>query len=78
MSSRLLITRAFVLVLSVVLILAITEQDAYAYTDPGSGALIWQLTVSALVGAGFWARKFLWAVFKRSSNQAENKDRKDV
>jgi len=45
--------------LAVVLVL-LTEPRAYAYTDPGSGALLWQALVAAFVGAGFYFRKFLF------------------
>ena len=34
-----------------------TEREASAYTDPGSGALIWQMVVAGLVGVGFYFRK---------------------
>ena len=34
-----------------------TEREASAYTDPGTGALIWQLMVAGLVGVGFYFRK---------------------
>jgi hypothetical protein len=30
-----------------------TEREASAYTDPGSGALIWQALVAGVVGVGF-------------------------
>jgi len=30
-----------------------TEREARAYTDPGSGALIWQMAVAGLVGVSF-------------------------
>jgi len=45
--------------LAVVLVL-LTEPRAYAYTDPGSGALLWQALVAAFIGAGFYFRKFLF------------------
>lgn len=32
---------------------------AYLYTDPGSGALLWQLLVAAFIGALFYARLFI-------------------
>lgn len=35
----------------------LTTSTAHAYTDPGSGMLIWQLLVSALVGGLFYFRK---------------------
>ena len=41
-----------------VLLLCASEWEARAYTDPGSGALIWQMLVAGLVGAAFYVRKF--------------------
>jgi hypothetical protein len=38
-------------------LLLIFATDAYAYTDPGSGALLWQMGVAALFGAAFYARR---------------------
>lgn len=32
---------------------------AFLYTDPGSGALLWQLVVAAVFGALFYARLFI-------------------
>lgn len=34
-----------------------TEHEARAYTDPGSGALIWQMLVAGLVGVTFYFRR---------------------
>jgi hypothetical protein len=34
-----------------------TEREARAYTDPGTGALIWQMMVAGLVGVGFYYRR---------------------
>jgi hypothetical protein len=34
-----------------------TEREARAYTDPGSGALIWQMAVAGLVGVSFYFRR---------------------
>lgn len=45
--------------LAILAILYITEKDALAYADPGSGALIWQMIVASMVGALFYFRKFL-------------------
>ena len=47
-----------------VLVFALTvliacEKPAYAYTDPGSAALIWQIAVSALIGASYYFRRFI-------------------
>ena len=41
-----------------VLILVIPS-EAKAYTDPGSGALIWQIAVAAFVGGIFYLRRLL-------------------
>ena len=35
------------------------------YTDPGSGALLWQLLVAALVGAVYSARKWIRGLWPR-------------
>jgi hypothetical protein len=34
-----------------------SEREARAYTDPGSGALIWQMMVAGIVGVGFYFRR---------------------
>ena len=34
-----------------------TERQASAYTDPGTGALIWQMLVAALAGLLFYFRR---------------------
>ena len=34
-----------------------TEQEARAYTDPGTGALIWQMMLAGIVGVGFYFRR---------------------
>ena len=38
-------------------LLQLTAPEAYAYTDPGSGALLWQMGAAALFGAAFYARR---------------------
>jgi hypothetical protein len=46
-------------------------QPAYGYTDPGSGALIWQMLVAGVVGAAFYFRRFTsW--LKRRTSGAKN------
>jgi hypothetical protein len=46
-------------VLPLLLILLIgTEREARAYTDPGTGAMIWQMLVAGFVGAAFYFRRF--------------------
>ena len=39
------------------LLLFATERQAMAYTDPGTGALIWQSLVAGFVGLMFYARR---------------------
>ena len=34
-----------------------TERQAAAYTDPGSGMLIWQMLLAAFAGAAFYFRR---------------------
>jgi hypothetical protein len=34
-----------------------TERQAHAYTDPGSGVLIWQMLVAGFVGIAFYFRR---------------------
>ena len=40
-----------------ILLLIATERQAMAYTDPGSGALIWQALVAGFVGLLFYVRR---------------------
>jgi hypothetical protein len=45
--------------LALLLVLLIgTERQARAYTDPGTGAMIWQMLVAGFVGAAFYFRRF--------------------
>lgn len=56
--------------LALVLVLLIgTEREARAYTDPGTGAMIWQMLVAGFVGAAFYFRRF--------TTWFKNKGRKD-
>ena len=34
-----------------------TEHQARAYTDPGTGALIWQMALAGLAGVAFYFRR---------------------
>jgi hypothetical protein len=53
---------------TLLLLLMASEREARAYTDPGSGALIWQMLVAGFVGAAFQFRKFTsWLKRKRRS-----------
>jgi hypothetical protein len=44
-------------ILLVALAMFATEREAHAYTDPGTGALIWQMLVAGLVGVSFYFRR---------------------
>ena len=56
----------------VVALVLLTEPRAYAYTDPGSGALLWQALVAAFVGAGFYFRKFLFHLIPKKKIEKED------
>jgi NADH:ubiquinone oxidoreductase subunit 2 (subunit N) len=51
------------------LLLAASERALKAYADPGSGTLIWQVLVGAVIGVLYYARRVV-AFFRK-------KDRKD-
>jgi hypothetical protein len=36
-----------------------TEQQARAYADPGSGALLWQMALAAIAGIAFYFRRII-------------------
>ena len=38
------------------------EHEAKAYTDPGTGALIWQMLAAGFVGAMFYVRRIRVAI----------------
>jgi hypothetical protein len=45
-------------ILAVLALGAITVREANAYTDPGTGALLWQMMAAGFVGVLFYLRKF--------------------
>ena len=51
-------------ILLVALAMFATEREAHAYTDPGTGALLWQMMVAGLVGVSFYFRR-ITAWFKK-------------
>jgi hypothetical protein len=51
-----------------VLLAVAMEQPAAAYTDPGTGALIWQMVAAGFVGVMFYFRR-ITAFFTRSKNK---------
>jgi hypothetical protein len=60
---------------AILLILVVLERPVYGYTDPGSGALIWQALMAAVVGLSFYFRRILsW--FRRYRNTSSVSDDK--
>jgi len=45
--------------LPAVALLLLAAQPAYAYADPGSGILLWQLLLAGVSGALFYLRRLL-------------------
>jgi len=52
----------------VVLLGIAMEQPAAAYTDPGTGALIWQMVAAGFVGVMFYFRR-ITSFFTRTKNK---------
>ena len=45
-----------------------SERQAHAYTDPGSGALLWQGLVAGIAGSLYYVRRFaIWFSKRRGS-----------
>jgi len=42
---------------------------AFLYTDPGSGALVWQLLVASFVGGLFYIRSFIRRISAKMSGR---------
>jgi hypothetical protein len=42
---------------------------AFLYTDPGSGALVWQLLVASFVGGLFYIRSFIRRIAAKMSDR---------
>jgi hypothetical protein len=57
----------------VLAVLIACEKPAYAYTDPGSALLIWQIAGSLLIGAAYYFRKFITGVIGKG-DKAKRKD----
>ena len=64
--------RSLMGIVPLLLLLAMTEQPAQAYTDPGTGALIYQIVAAGFVGMLFYVRK-ITSFFQ----SWRNKDRKN-
>ena len=62
-------SRSYETAIALTLALAIAPAPAHAYTDPGSGALIWQGLMAAGVGALFYVRRFVQALRRRRGGE---------
>ncbi|MGH9601923.1 MAG: hypothetical protein ACRD24_05990 [Terriglobales bacterium] len=51
----------------------VAGEHAYAYTDPGSGMLLWQGLMATLVGAGFYFRKAFFRLLPRKKTEESEK-----
>lgn len=63
------------LVLGIIIIGGFYLQDAYAYIDPGSGSVVIQMIIGALVGVGI-TLKLYWYKFKEKILRINKKDDK--
>ena len=61
------------LIFGISLLHVLTIFDAYAYIDPGSGSLVIQIIIGALVGAGITV-KIYWYKLKEKISHINKKD----
>jgi hypothetical protein len=65
-------------IFSLVLMLAgaslLFEQQAHAYTDPGTGLLVVQAVGSSLVAAGWYLRRKIYTLFHRGTTSKDTPD----
>ncbi|HKG22759.1 MAG TPA: hypothetical protein VKC34_12740 [Blastocatellia bacterium] len=47
------------ILLLVAILLIVAETKVFAYTDPGTGTLIWQVVMAAIFGAMFYLRRLI-------------------
>ncbi|GEM_PF-1084517 len=45
-----------------------------AYTDPGTGALLWQTLMAAAVGFSFYIRRFIQRLLRRNHGSRDDAD----
>lgn len=57
------------LILMLVGAVLICERQAYGYTDPGTGLLAIQAVGSAMVAAGWYLRRKIYALFHRGETK---------
>ena len=58
----------------VLLLCATFERQAYAYVDPGSSLLVFQIISATVTGGLFYIRKRLKSLFTRSKSSVANAD----
>ncbi len=51
------------------LLLAASERSLKAYSDPGSGALLWQVLAGAAIGALYYLRRIVAFFQKKDRNR---------
>jgi hypothetical protein len=51
-------------------ILLVTPAKAWGYTDPGTGAFVYQAAYAAFLGGTFYLRRFLNRIFRRRKTSA--------
>jgi hypothetical protein len=67
--------RLFRYALFLVALLALAEAPLRAYTDPGTGIMVWQILVAVAVGGLFQIRKFTnWLKIKLHRRAPERQD----
>lgn len=63
------------LILGIIILAGFYFKDAYAYIDPGSGSVVIQMIIGALVGVGI-TLKLYWYKFKEKVLRIRKKDDK--
>jgi len=53
-----------IVVLGIVLLLS-APSNLFGYTDPGTGAFLYQAAYAAFIGGAFYFRKFLSRIFRK-------------
>jgi hypothetical protein len=53
-------------------LLLVSPAKAHAYTDPGTGAFLYQAAYAAFLGGTFYLRRFLDRVFRRKADRRED------
>ena len=51
------------------------EREAKGYTDPGTGALIWQVLIAGFMGAMFYFRRIKNYLMSFRNKQQQDQDR---